>query len=210
MDRMELALQKLNELREVAPDETAELLDGLATLFVLRQDMTNPMLGAKVTLYLRPATTRFYVRPEDAPPEDERGWQYPYETTLESPDDEHFDWRWNDDPGEDEYPLEAVVYHCKDDGEAPDLVEWEAIVFEGNVAGDAPDGPLWDPNRQEYTRAEDYPLGTVNVIVGRVYNKEAPDGLIQFSESYPSDVEVYTSITPADGDPGPHEYTPGW
>lgn len=207
MNRMELALQKLNELREVAPDETEELLDGLATLFVLRQDMSNPMLGAKVTLYLHPATEREIVPLEDAPDGWEGDWQYPYSTDMETA--AGYDFGWADDEP-DELPEEVVIHRRKVNPDDPDLMECEAIVFEGNVAGDAPDGPLWDPNRQEYTRAEDYPLGTVNVIVGKAHNGEAPEDLIQFSEEYPSDVEVYTSITPANGDPGPHEYTPGW
>lgn len=210
----ELALQKLNELREVAPEEVTDLIDGLATLLVLRQDMTNPMLGAKVTLWLRPPTRRLYQRMEDTPEgwEDAENWQYRFSRTLESPDDEHFPWRWDDPPDEDEYPVEAVAYDHKKNGDDPDLVGHEAIVIEGNVGESAPDGPLWDPNEGEYRTRRDYPLGTINCVVAIHHSStaEAPDDLLSFSEDYPSDVEVYTSITPADGDPRPHEYTPGW
>jgi hypothetical protein len=83
-----------------------------------------------------------------------------------------------------------------------ELVEREAIVIEGNVAHNAPDGQLWDPNTQEYAAADDYPLGTVNLVVN--------DSHDEFSDSYCTDVDVYTSITPANGEPSPYTYTPGW
>lgn len=204
----ELALQKLNELREVAPTEVEELIDGLATLLVLRQDMSNPMLGAKVTVWLRPPHT-----PAKAPvgevPEGLSDWQVPF--TSDDPERwEEWSFDWIDGGPPDEPPGEVAKVYLKDDRGDPDLVPHQAIVFEGNVAGDAPDGPLWDPNVQAYTTADDYPLGTVNCIIACHYRREDELFPRGFTDEYPSNVKVYTSITPADGDLGPHEYTPGW
>lgn len=188
----ELALQKVEELRQVVEgDETAELVDTLATLLMLRQDVSNPMLGAKVTLHL--------------PPEGE--W-----VDIDKDEyDELPDWRGkfiheaHVDEGRSQY--RKLIPEEGQEITEYGTVPHQAIVFEGNVGESAPEGDLWDPNEQEYRTKEDYPMGTVNVIVAQHY---ASDELITFTDDYPTDVEVFTSITPAKGEPNTHQYTPGW
>jgi len=189
----ERALQRLEEVRSLVDDNTAELVDAVAKVVMLQQDMRSPMLGAKVTLWLRPPHTDYseaeIVDPEDAP----------------DPDSDKWNWQWAhyEKDGEQIYKFQA-----KENPDDPDLVPHKAIVIEGNISGSAPEGKLWDPNKREYKTAEDYPLGTVNCVVGQEHNG---DDLVDFEDDYPTDVAVYTSITPANGgDPAAHEYTPGW
>lgn len=98
------------------------------------------------------------------------------------------------------YGAKVTVYTRGEDGEA---IAHKALVFEPGV-GEAPTGQYWDPNRGEYTTPDDYPMGTVNVI-------RAPDGE-DLLDDYISDIEIETSITPADdpNDPDPWTYTAGW
>jgi hypothetical protein len=184
----ELALQKLNEVREVVDGETAELVDALAKMVMLQRDLSHPMLGAKVTLHQRPPTEESTKIDEELVPDDwEDDWQY--------------------------YPLYSdesegkVGFNPKQNEDDPEMLHHEAIVIEGNVAGDAPEGELWDPNDQEYREAHEYPFGTVNVVVAQEYNG---DELLSFTDNYATDVRVFTSITPVDGDPKGADYTPGW
>lgn len=190
----ELALQRLSEAREVLDGETAEMVDALARVIMLQQDIRSPMLGAKVTLWLRPPHTSYseaeIVDPEDAP----------------DPQSEEWNWQWSaTGNGEDEEP--TYRFRAKDNPEDPDLVPHKALVIEGNVGESAPEGELWDPNDGEYRTADEYPLGTINCVVAQDYHG---DELIDFEDDYPTDVEVHTSITPADGEPSNHQYTPGW
>lgn len=191
----ERALEHLNEARRHVDDDVGEYIDTVAQLMLLQQDISEPMLGAKVTLWLRPPTEeRREVPPEDAP----------------DPDGDEWNWQWT--VGYDRDGDEKRYWHRPKVNEGdPDIVAHEAIVIEGNVAGDAPDGELWDPNEQEYRTADEYPLGTVNVVVAQDFHgDEVPQDLKPFSEGYATDVEVFTSITPADGEPSAHTYTPGW
>jgi len=187
----DMALQKLSEVKEVVDGETEEMVDALATIVTLQKDVSHPMLGSKVTLYLRPPTEEQYeVDPDEAPEpdSDDWNWQWIKTTTGDSPD---------------------YYFKPKKNENDPDIVEHEAIVIEGNVAGDAPEEELWDPNKQEYKNPDEYPLGTVNVVVAQDYHS---DELISFSEGYCTNVEVYTSILPANNpeNPSAHTYTPGW
>lgn len=86
---------------------------------------------------------------------------------------------------------------------ADDFVSRRAIVIEPHIAEQPAGTEFWDPNRQEYTTPEEYPMGTVNVVIPDDPDKE-------FGRDYTYDMRVETSVTPADGEPGAHEYTPGW
>lgn len=97
----------------------------------------------------------------------------------------------------------------EDDEDSSELEQYKAIVIEGNVAESAPEGELWDPNKEEFKFAEDYPMGTVNCVVATSQGR-IKDGLLDFEEDYATDVEVFTSITPAGDEPSNYEYTPGW
>lgn len=200
MAQPEMAMAKLNELREVAPEEVEDVIDGLATLLVLRQDVSNPMFGAKVTLHLRPETERHRC-PADDIPEDIDNWQI----GPRSDDPENWrdwDYPWLD--GEpDEEPEGVAIVKVKSDPEAPDIVNRRALVFDPTIAEADGDVAYWDPNREEYTTPDEYPLGTVNVVVAGEPDRE-------FERDYTSDVEVHTSVVPADGEPTAHTYTPGW
>ena len=188
------AIEKLNELKETVDGDLEEMVDNLATLVMLRQDMSYPMLGAKITLYRRPPSVDYNdaerVPSEDAPEPESDGWN----------------WQWSG-PFEDDDGDTFYRFQPKENEDDPDLIEHEAIVIDGDVAGDAPDGLLYDPNQDEYMTAEDYPHGTVNCVVAQEYNG---DELKSFSNGYATDVEVFTSITPAGDDPAPNQYTPGW
>jgi len=197
----ELALQRLQEARDVVDEDVAQMIDALANLVMLQQDFDRPMLGAKVTLYLRPDVTR-YMAPEDDVPFDD--WRKEY-VTDNAEYWQQWDLEWYDSEAQEGDTV--VKFAMKDDPDAPDIVEHEAIVIEGNVANDAPDGTLWDPNQETYTEASDYPLGTVNLVVAQDYHG---DELISFSDGYATDVSVYTSIVPAGDEPSALQYTPGW
>lgn len=191
----ELALQRLSEAREALDGDTAEMVDALARVVMLQQDIRSPMLGAKVTLYLRPPHANYsdaeIVDPSDAP----------------STDSDEWNWQWSVTGGGEEGEEPTYRFQPKDNPGDPDLVEHKAIVIEGNVSGSAPQGELWDPNEQEYRTADSYPMGTINCVVAQDFHG---DELLDFEDGYATDVEVYTSITPADGKPGAHQYTPGW
>jgi len=179
------ALEHLNQLREHVDGDIAEYVDVIAQLVLLEQDVTHPMLGAKVTLYLRPPTEDRVEVPADEAPDPQGG---------------EWNWQWSAIGGGDGDP--RYKFRPKVNEDDPDLVEYEAIVFESDVSGNAPDGDLWDPNEGEYKQADDYPMGTVNVII--------PDSGRRFTDGYSYDTEVRTSITPAKDGPRPHTYTPGW
>lgn len=190
------ALEHLNRLREHVDGDVAEYVDTIAQLVLLEQDIDRPMLGAKVTLYLRPPHRDYsdaeIVDPENAPDPQSDEWNWQWSQLAKEPDDE-------------------FRFQPKENPDDPDLVEHEAIVIEGNVAGNAPDGQLYDPNEGEYRTRDEYPLGTINCVVAQDYSSDdVPESLITFSEGYATDVEVFTSITPAKDDPRPHTYTPGW
>lgn len=247
-----MALQKLNELREVVDGDVEEMVDTMATLMILKQDMSNPMYGAKVTVHTMP----------DGEWVDSSADELPIDLDEYIGDDGSIDrsgindaldnaFRWRitrrSDDGDiywevrkymqyadkekvhrDEVPdplspnntLEEDNKLAKDmDGEWTiydadfreyrvrrleecQLIHRTGIVFDPSVA-DAPVDEYWDPNREEYTTPDDYPMGTVNAIV-----PEREDE--RFGEDYVSSIEEVTSLTPADGEPQPYTYTPGW
>jgi hypothetical protein len=261
MAQAELALQKLNDLRDVVEDdgEIAELVDTLATLMVLKQDMTNPMYGAKVTYYEKPdgefreipweefrdlAPMELADDPEEADQQlDGREWHNKkpwYLRWLRRTDDDgdpyhitqrYHKWTGKEELPEDEVPDEILgadgVGAMQEVADDRDMEEWmiykmsdgpefrvnrlvpctelkprRAIVVEPHVA-DQPSGTdFWDPNRGEYTTPDDYPMGTVNLVV--------PEDGDSFVEDYTYKMNVETSVTPAHGEPVPNEYTPGW
>ena len=210
----ELALQKLTEAREAVDGETAELIDSLARVIILQKDLRSPMIGAKVTLYTRPATETFMLSADQAPNNWEESWQF----TTSTNDEEYWsnwDYDWYYDEPED--PDEVIQFREKKNKDDSDVVAHQALVIEGNIAESAPDENLWDPNKQEYNRPEDYPSGTVNCVVAYPYDTDVPqnqhveiDQILNFEEDYPTNVAVFTSVTPAVDEPHPHEYTPGW
>jgi len=188
----ELALQKVQELREVVEgDEVGELVDTLATMLILRQDMTDPMYGAKVTYYDMPEGEWVEVDKSEFVGEDR--WNYRHDTT---------EGKWKDD-WPDERVEHTYMKYVDDDGELiEELHSRNAIVIEADVAGDG-DEVYWDPNRGEYKTPADYPMGTVNVVVPDSEGSE-------FSEDYVYDVQVQTSVVPQKENPHPYSYTPGW
>lgn len=259
----EQALQKLNELRSLVDEDTEEMVDVLAKLMVLKQDISKPMYGAQVTLHRRPEGEWVDIEKEDLPlpvkMQVEDGESYTDYSNVENP------WMWRvskrvgsnykeeylekkgrsadetwwelekwmaytekekvprDDvpePLDPEQPLEDDLEAAENmDGEwtiyeadfreyrrrrlvEPDSLEsTNAIVYEPTVASAEVD-QYWDPHKEEYTTPDDYPMGTVNVIV-------AESGELG-TDSYVSGVEEVTSIAPADGEPGPLTYSPGW
>lgn len=198
----EQALQKLGELREITDGDINEMVDALARIVMLQQDIRNPMLGAKVTVYLRPPTVQKMMPVSEMDDPERRDWQYPFRT------DDWDDWEMEWVNGEpDEEPDEVTKVREKVNPDDPDVVAHKAIVIEGNITDNAPDGQLWDPNKGEYMTRDEYPLGTVNVVIA--YDKYE-DELIDFEHDYPTDVKPYTSIVPAGDEPSAHEYTPGW
>jgi len=90
----EPALEHLNSLREHVDGDIAEYVDTIAQLVLLEQDIDYPMLGAKVTLYLRPETNEWMVPESAAPPRDEAGWQYPFR----SDGYENWSYDWYEEP----------------------------------------------------------------------------------------------------------------
>lgn len=197
----DLALKQLNEVKKNVDGEIEELVDTLAKTIMLQKDVSDPMYGAKVTLHLRPKGEYHEVSKEEY--EDAEQWRCMMHAN-----------------GDDirEADEEEMVYKIFEPEEGQDITEHgtvtrRAIVFEADVSN-APDGDYWDPNEEEYKRPEDYPLGTVNVIVphgttSTGYSDE-PEEPKEFSEDYVYDVDVHTSVTPADGNPGGCTYTPGW
>lgn len=181
----ERALQKLNELRSVVDGDVAEMVDTLATVIILQQDISNPMYGAKITLYLRPPTEdNKRVDPEDAP----------------DPQDDEWSWQWRKAGGKNDEP--RYWFTPKKNEDDLDIIERKAIVFEPEVS-DAGYDEMWDPNREEYVTPNEYPMGTVNCVVPASQDRS-------FADDYVYDVDIHTSIYPADGEPSPHSYTPGW
>lgn len=241
----ELALQKLNELKEAVDGELEEMVDVMSKLVVLQQDISNPMFGAQVTYYEKPDGKWVEVDPEECPFDPHE--TYPHDADIDDSwawsvarkEDDGEKWVecekymvWEDeeevshedlpdifDPDEpleddlymaDEHKDEWTIYDVRDrrkykrkrlvdhDG----LLERKAIVFEPHIA-EAPPGDYWDPNKEEFTTPGDYPMGTVNVVVPKNEDEE-------FGEDYVCDIETRTSVTPAKGQPGQYEYTPGW
>lgn len=208
------ALEHLNDLRATVGDDSdlAEMVDTLTSLVVLKQDISNPMLGARVTFYGYPLHKE-YKRPLAEVDFDEDDWR----VSFSSDNAEYWDgWEapWYDGRRPEDYDYEVetlAVIREPFDPEAPYPYPRRAIVFEGNIAENAPDGPLWDENQQEYHTREEYPMGTVNLILADGYtNHSDPPSHAEFGEQYPSEVEVRTSVTPARGEPTRHQYTPGW
>lgn len=183
----ELALQRLEEVREFVDGDIEELVDSLAMVLRLQQDISNPMYGAKITLHL-PADGN-YVECSAEQYEDLKGQDWPAMSYKDDGDVVHKKFVVADDEHR-----EVTDYGT---------IARRAIVFESDVAGNAPDEDLWDPNEGEYRRPDEYPMGTVNCVVPQSSGSE-------FGEDYVYDTEVYTSITPADEHPGGHTYTPGW
>lgn len=182
----ELALQRLEEVREVVDGDVEELVDSLAMVLQLQQDISNPMYGAKVTVHLPPDGEFVECSAEQYDDLKDEGWP-----TM----------RYENDG----VVHKKFVVSSDEDRDVTDYgtVTRRAIVFESDVAGNAPDEDLWDPNEGEYRRPNDYPMGTVNCVVPEKQSSE-------FGVDYVYDTEVHTSITPADGHPEPHRYTPGW
>lgn len=279
MENEPLALQKVNELRQTLPDdsELAEMVDTFATLLVLRQDVTNPMLGAKVTLYQKPpgewvdidyAEYREHHPNGGSLPDDPEDVYYENERTgrmtsgSDGPKSESPWWlRWRRVDGDrnktlpdgevehrftrylqwdHEKPVEVDCADVPDEilsesggamnevADARDREEWmiygvggdkrfkrrrlvpceeyvgrRALVIEASIAEQPGDTTFWDPNREEYTSPDDYPMGTVNVVV-------PSDPWKVLGEDYVSDLTIETSVTPADGGTNGHVYTPGW
>jgi len=188
----EQALHHLNEVRANVDDDITEYVDTIAQLVLLNQDIDSPMLGAKVTVYLRPPTESHNV-PADEVPED-----------IEADRDDVTYYSEYEDDGE-----EMARYRVKEDPDQPDAIPVEGLVYEGNVAESAPDGPLWDPNKGEYTVKEDYPMGTVNTVIPGQWEYGGADAL--FSEGYCSDTEDRTSLVPHKGEGTQTAcYRPGW
>lgn len=197
----DMALKQLAEVKKNVDGDIEELVDSLANVVMLQKNVSDPMYGAKVTLHLRPEGER-----------------------VEATEEEYHNlphWRTGfhaNGDGVMEADEEDIVYTKFVPEEGQDITEHgtitrRAIVFEADVSN-APSGDYWDPNEQEYKSPDDYPMGTVNVIVpeGEVNSgySDEPSSPKEFSEHYVYDVSVYTSITPADGDPSTHTYTPGW
>lgn len=189
----EHAISKLNELRGIVDGETEELVDSLANIILLKQDLSNPMYGAKVTLHQKPEGE--YVECSKEEHDNVEKWK-----RIAIAEDE------------------GTTYKKLVPEDGQDITEYgtvtrRAIVFEGDVS-DAPRGEYWDPNREEYTTPEDYPMGTVNVIVPNGENNtgysDEPTTPKEFAQDYVYDVDVHTSVVPADGDPSWCQYTPGW
>lgn len=211
----ELALQRLSEAREVLDGETAELVDALARVVMIQKDIRAPMVGAKITLYTQPATDLYMCPRDEVPSEIEGTWQEPLST-----DDPEYWKKWgfewlNGEPSDE--PDEVVKVKIKKSPDDPDIVQHKALTIDGNIAESAPDTELWDPDKQEYNHPEDYPTGTVNCIVAYPQSGDSPhnqhvdiDKIQDFENDYPTDVAVFTSVIPADGEPGHHTYTPGW
>lgn len=278
-----LALQKVNELRSVVSDDSdlAEMVDTLATLLVLKQDMAEPMYGAKVTFYEKPdgervdidfAEYKEHVDNGDLLPDDpEEAWEIRTDTDNEVfdcrddapwyvrwrrldgdndtriPDGEiehrftrYMQWSGVEELDEEDVPAEIReaeehAAKCRIASER-DGEEWtiyrvgsgddrrtvykrdklvpceehvgrRAIVVEPHVADQPTGTDFWDPNREEYTTPEDYPMGTVNLVV-----PSDPDD--EFGRDYTNEMAVETSVMPADSEPGEtpagHVYTPGW
>jgi hypothetical protein len=236
----EMALQKLNELREVVDGDVAEMVDTLATIVILKQEVSNPMYGAKVTFYELPEGEWVEIDEEEFPYDKEE--YVDHEVDLDV--DKHWMWRvtqkddgWQfkryyaytekqkvdrgdvPEPFDPEKSLEHnldVAENHEDDWEIyeadfiefrrrrlvePELQARNAIVYDPMLSELPSDMKMWDPNRGEYTTPDDYPMGTVNLIVSE-------QG--EFGEDYTYGVEVETSVTPANGEPTPHTYTPGW
>lgn len=219
----EQALQKIAELREVVDGDVEDMVDTLATLVALKQDISNPMMGAKVTFYQKPEGEWVEVNEEEFEGDDVWWRRYDsyneqYEMYREYTEKERIDHSDLPDGLDPDQPLEEdlevaerlpgewTIYekdfrtYKRQELVEPTIRERRAIIFEPFVA-EAPVDEYWDPNLQEYTTPEDYPMGTVNLIVGA-------EG--DFGESYESDVEVHTSVPPAEGEPTPYSYTPGW
>lgn len=277
----ELALQKLNEVREIVSEDSdvAELVDTLATLLVLKQDVTNPMLGAKVTFYEKPEGEWVEISFEQfremlpgghiLPSDPEEAWemrtgdngidyrkQCPWwlswrrhdgDNHKPTPDGEirHVVKRYYGygekqkierdevpDPLDEDNPLEEDVSHARqmEESAAPgsqwhgewmvyekdfreyrftpyrevtEFVPRRAIVIESHIAEQPSGTEFWDPNRGEYTTPDDYPMGTVNVVLPDESDAE-------FGVDYVYDTRVETSVTPVDDEIGSHQYTPGW
>jgi hypothetical protein len=186
------ALHHLNEVRANVDGDIAEYVDTIAQLVLLNQDIDSPMLGAKVTVYLDPPTESHSV-PADEVPDD-----------IDPDRDDVTYYSGYENDGE-----EMVRYRLKTDPEHPDAIPVEGLTFEGNVAESAPDGPLWDPNKDEYTVKEDYPMGTVNAAIPEQWEDGGIDAL--FSEGYCSSTEDRTSLVPHKGDGTETAcYRPGW
>lgn len=85
------------------------------------------------------------------------------------------------------------------------LVAHRALVFEAELNRKLSDeDEAYDPNTGEIVDPDVYPFGTVNVVYGV--------GTDQLGIDYNSDVEVATSVTPAENRENPQAYTyaPGW
>lgn len=247
----DLALQKLTEAREIVDGDTAEMIDSLARVLLLQQDIRDPMYGAKVTLHESPDGEWVEIDEDELP--------LPKEEFNDRRDELDNEWRWRcnkrtgeylDSKDDDETWYEITKYMAYEETEVdnenlpecfdpnadldeelrkadelesqwmiydtgyvrhyikqelvePDgLIKIKGIVYDPSVA-DAPDGDYWDPDKQEYRTPSEYPMGTVNLIVPEKDDEE-------FGDDYVSGVKEMTSVVPADGDPGPYEYTPGW
>lgn len=191
----ELALERLNEARRYVDGDVAELMDSVAMLIQLQQDVGNPMFGAKVTLHLKPEGEYRECSREAYETAQENGWPaYAHangEDMLEA--------------DEEDLVYNEFIVSEDEDREVTEFgtITRRAIVYQADVSGNAPEGTLWDPNKEEYTTAEEYPLGTVNVVVPAQEDRT-------FGEDYVVDTEEFTSITPAEDTPSWHCYTPGW
>lgn len=190
------ALHHLTKLRGHVDDEMAEYVDTLARIVQLNREITNPMLGAAVTVYLDAPDTSV-AKPVDVAPSD----------ILESGDDlDHIRRvsRYEKDG------TEMVRWYRWDYPDGPEIIPVEGIVFDANVGEQQME--MWDPNREEYRTGEDYPMGTVNAVVPsnweRALDGHPEDAL--FSEGYESATEDRTSLVPRSPDQQKYAYEPGW
>lgn len=190
------ALHHLTELRDAVDDDMAEYVDTLARIVQLNQDITNPMLGAKVTVFVNAPTTSV-KKPIDAAPSDilnvgEDLDHIKRVTRFEKDGTEMVRWvRWD-------YPAK------------PHIIPVEGIVYDANVGEQ--DETMWDPNREEYRTGDDYPMGTVNAVVPdgweRALDGSPEDAL--FSEGYESATADQTSLVPRSESQQKYAYEPGW
>lgn len=228
----EMVLQKLNELREVVDGNVADMVDTMATLVILRQDISNPMFGAQVTVYEKPEGTWVEVDEEEYKSADNnaKSWMWRRMNVSNGKDTSYQKYQAYTEkqkihrsevpePLDPNQPLEDDIkaansltgewtiyeadfreYRVRDLID-PELQSRNAIVYDPMVAELPADIELWDPHRQEYTTSDDYPMGTVNVIVSE-------QG--EFGTDYTYGVRELTSVTPCKDSPKPLTYTPGW
>lgn len=190
------ALHHLTELRDAVGDDMTEYVDTLARIVQLNMEITNPMLGAKVTVYLSAPTTS-EVRPVDVAPSDILSMGKDLDHVRST---HRFEREGTD----------MIRWQRWDHPDDPAIIPVEGIVYEANVGEQ--EETMWDPNREEYRTGDDYPMGTVNTVIPKDWEKalggRAKKAL--FSEGYKSATTDRTSLVPRSEDQQKHAYEPGW